>query len=142
MFNTITALWHHGLSTQWWSSIGSIHSAAAYSKFSCTMAVVRKFCLPYHPKVDHQVTLQMRSVISSIMGPGIEISPSGPLRVTLPTEVVTVSKQVALVASSHVTQLALIVVIPRVIIIPIANGTGGVLKDLFRQLTSQTGSYF
>ena len=92
IFNTITALWHHGLSTQWQSLKSSICLTVAYSKFSCTMVVVSKFGLPYCPKVDYQVTLQTRSVISSIMGPGIGILPSGPLRVTLPTEVVTVSK--------------------------------------------------
>ena len=138
MFNTITTLWHHGLSTQWQSSKSSIHSTAAYSKFSCTIAVVSKFSLPYHPKVDYQVALYMRPVISSIMGPGIGILPSGPLRVTLPTEVVTMSKKVALVATSCITWLALIVITPRVIIIPIANGTGGVPgtslgNSLFRQ---------
>ena len=66
MFNTITTLWHHGLSAQWQSSKSSICSTAVYSKFSCTMAVISKFGLPYHPKVDYQVTLQTRSVISSI----------------------------------------------------------------------------
>ena len=101
-----------------------ICSTVAYSKFSCTTAVISKFSLPYCPKVDYQVTLQMRSVTSSILGPGTGILPSGLLRVTLPTEVVTVSKKVALVASSHITWLALIVITPRAVIIPLPVGQG------------------
>ena len=37
-------------------------------------------------------TLQMRSITSSIVGPWARVFCSGPLRATLPTEVVTVSK--------------------------------------------------
>ena len=66
MFNTITALWHHGFSVQWQSLKSSICSIVVYSKFSCTTAAVSKFSLPYHPKVVCQVALQMRSVTPSI----------------------------------------------------------------------------
>ena len=43
------------------------------------------------PKGGYLATLQMRSVMSSILSPWAGVSCSGPLRATLPTEVVTMS---------------------------------------------------
>ena len=43
------------------------------------------------PKGSYLATPQMRSVMSSILGPWAGVSCSGPLRATLPTEVVTMS---------------------------------------------------
>ena len=55
---------------------------------------------------------------SSIVGPGDEASESGPLRATLPKEVVTVSMYVTPVASSLTMWLVLMVEIPGVATTP------------------------
>ena len=55
---------------------------------------------------------------SLIVGPGDEASGSGPLRATLPMEVVSVSMYVTLVASSLMMRLVLMVEIPGVTTTP------------------------
>ena len=80
----------------------------------------------------------MRSVTSSIVGPWDGVSWPGPLRATLPMEVVTVFIYVMPVISSLMMQLMLMVAIPGAVTTPMVNGLGdtsGVLSSdtsLFR----------
>ena len=69
-------------------------------------------CLPNH---DYPLTAYSQSVTSSIVGPVEEASRSGPLRATLPTEVVMVSTYVTPVTSSFKMWLVLTLEIPGVL---------------------------
>ena len=66
------------------------------------------------PNGSYQLTAYSWPVISSIMGPVEEASESGPLRATLPTEVVTVSTYIMPVTSSITMQLVFTLEIPGV----------------------------
>ena len=110
MFNTVTTWWHHGSSSQW-------QSLAGLSAQQCGWLVLL-------PKGSYWVASQMRSVTSSIVGPWDGVSCSGPLRATLPMEVVTVSIYVTPVASSLMMRLMLMVTILGAVTTPMANGLG------------------
>ena len=78
------------------------------------------------PNGNYQLTIYSWPVTSSIIGPVEEASESGPLRVTLPMEVVMVSMYVTPVASSLMMQLVLIVEILGVTISPMGAVPMGV----------------
>ena len=75
-------------------------------------------------KGSYQAALQMRSVMSSIVGPWNGVSCSGPIRATLPTDVVTVSMYVMSVTLSLMMKIILIVTTLGADITPTANGLG------------------
>ena len=70
------------------------------------------------PNSSYQLTVYTWSVISSMVGPVEQASGSGPLRATLPTEVVMVSRYITPAALSFTMQLALILEILGVITSP------------------------
>ena len=67
------------------------------------------------PNGSYRLTVYTQLVISSMVGPVEQASGSGPLRVTLPTEVVMVSIYVMPVISSFTMQLELTLEIPGVV---------------------------
>ena len=79
----------------------------------------------HSPNGEFQLASYSQSVTSSIIGPMEEMFGSALLRITLPTEVVIVSKYVRPVASSHTTQLEVMLESPGVITSPIDRVSTG-----------------
>ena len=89
------------------------------------------------PNSGYRLTAYTQLVTSSIVGPVKESSRSGPLRATLPTEVVMVSRYVMPVTWSFIVWLALILEIPGVTTSPMGMVPMGAYRS-----TSTSSSIF
>ena len=143
MFNTIVTLWHHTSSFQLVIVNVFVHSLVVmgmfiqgmagcppngdYWKYSFALWQGMIICLP---NSNYWLTTYSQLVTSSIVGPVEEASGSGPLRATLPMEVVMVSTYVTHITLSLMMQLVLILEMPGVATSPMGMVPMGASRSI------------